>query len=98
MSVMDVLLVKVITVSRISEKSSFCLVATVLGSKGGQALGIVFAFSLAMCFARAAIAGRAEFSVDRLGIALTSASMRYAYNIVTDGNFNIEVCVLEIWW
>ena len=49
MSVMD-LLVEVIAVSRLSGKSSFCLVATVLGSKGGQALRIVFAFSLANCF------------------------------------------------
>jgi len=50
MSVMDVLLIEVFTVSRISGKSSFCLVATVLGSKGGQALRIVFAFRLANCF------------------------------------------------
>ena len=72
MSVIDVLLIEVIAVSRISGKSSFCLVATVLGSKGGQALRIVFAISLANCFTSGKISGQVETSVKNRPPHLTS--------------------------
>ena len=71
MSLMD-LLIEVITVSRVSGKSSFCLVATVLGSKGGQALGIVFAFRLANCFTSGENLGHVEKSLKNRPPYLTS--------------------------